>query len=484
LKTANLADGSISTLCDADAAWGGSWNADGVILFSSAAGIQQVAASGGSPSRIAVSNDGGDTKRAFPVLLPDHRHFVYFASGQRGRAEYVASLDNPAATRLVETEFPAALAPTGYLLFVKGTSLVAQKFNAQEMRLEGEPMPIARNAAPGFLGGAPAFSASRAGLLAYVTTRAGRAGQLTWFDRERQPGGSISQPAGDEYLNPVISPSGGHIAVNRMDPQTGNWDVWVVDAARDLASPVTVDPAEDTDPVWSPDGTELVFTSMRGGHAALFRTAVGSVSSEARVLDVASDGRPAATDWTRDGRFIVYTLFTGLPTGHADVWVLPLTGDRRARQLLPSAQPGHYGTYGAHVSPDGRWIAYASDEGGPGQWEIYAQPFASPGARQQISRGGGTHPRWTAGGHQIVYWANDRIVSVPVDLDGARIRAGNPSVLLQASIATLLDGRAHYDVTSDGGRLLVRQTVSTSSPATAILNWFEKLKAPTQPKAH
>ena len=481
LKKADVSSGSITPLCDADAPWGGSWNEDGIIVFSSAARLYRVATSGGPSSPIAVADEDDDrAQRTFPVFLPDKRHFIYFAAGQHGRAEYVASLDNPAATRLVETEFPAAYAPSGHLLFVQGTSLVAQTLNTRSWALDGVPTSVARDVAPGFLGGAPAFSAARAGSLAYFVTRAGKTGQLTWFDRERQPVGSISQPAGVEYLNPVISPSGGQIAVNRMDPQTGNWDVWVVDAARDLASPVTVDRAEDTDPVWSPDGNELVFTSMRGGHAALFRTTVGNVSSEARLLDFAGDSRPASSDWTHDGRFIVYTLFTGLPTGHADIWVLPLTGERRPRQLFTSAQPGHFGTYGGHVSPDGRWIAYASDDGSPGQWQIYVQPFMAPGVRQQVSRGGGIHPRWTSGGREIVYWSIDRIVSVPFELKAGQILAGDTRVVLQTPMPALLDGRAAYDVTPDGRKVLVTQTVSATSPATVIMNWVERLKAPAR----
>ena len=335
---------------------------------------------------------------------------------------------------------------------------------------------VAQDAVPGSLVGPPGrfaqFSASTTGVLAVTKTRGGIAGQLTWFDRAGKASSSIEQPPGVEYLNPAISPDGSRMAANRMDPVTGNWDIWVLDVARNIASRLTSDPASDGDPVWSSDGKEIVFASNRGGEFGVYRKAVDGSGSEERLATI--DGRftgLALSDWSPDGRYVLYNVGTS-PVHQWDLWALPLFGDRRPFPVMP----GGFSPPGARFSPDGKWIAYSSLE--TGWYEVYVQRFMAAGDKKQVSRGSGAHPRWTSDGRELMYWDAPRgVESVDIDIYGTSLRVGAPKTLISTPILPLIDGRPHYDVTRDGRRFLLRRPAGAQRPAiTVMVNWTEKLK--------
>jgi dipeptidyl aminopeptidase/acylaminoacyl peptidase len=380
----------------------------------------------------------------------------------------VASLDGGEARSLVASDAPGAFAPPDRLLFYRGASLMAQKLNQERLSLEGEPRVVAPNASIGVLFGVRALvSASATGVLAFGRPRGGSMGRLTWFDRTGISSGSLPTPPDGEYLNPAISPAGDRVAVNFLDPRTGNWDIWIVDVARGVPERFTSDPANDSDPIWSRDGKEIVFASDRDGQMGLYRKAVGGSGTESRIAVVEGARLLVPTDWSRDGKYI----FFDRGRGARSVWALPLFGDGKLVQVI---DPKFY-PYSAHLSPNGQWLAYASLDT---QYEVYVERFPGPGQKQQISSGGGAHPRWTADGRELVYWNVPRgIEAVSFEAAGSTFRIGPRRTLVQPAVLSLIDARTHYDITRDGQRLLVRQPAGPQEAGLAvILNWTEKLK--------
>jgi dipeptidyl aminopeptidase/acylaminoacyl peptidase len=471
LRSIELPSGSATAICDlpppAQTVAGAAWNASGVIVFPSGGQFFRVAATGGVPAPIPVT---GVLEPSFPQFLADQRRFI-FHDGDIGGTIKVASLDGGEARSLVASDAPGVFAPPDRLLFYRGASLMTQRLNQERLTLEAGPTLVAPNASSGVLFGVRALaSASATGVLAFGKPRGGSVGRLTWFDRTGLSSGSLPQPPDGEYLNPAFSPAGDRVAVNLMDPRTGNWDIWIVDVARGVPERFTSDPANDSDPIWSPDGKEIVFASDRGGQMGLYRKAVGGSDTESLVATVAGARLLVPSDWSRDGKNILYDRT--LEGRSRSVWALPLFGDRKPVQVVDA----RFAPYAAHISPDGQWLAYASME--TGRYEVYVRRFPGPGQKQQISIDGGAHPRWTAYGRELVYWAVPRgIEAVSFEASGSTFRIGPRRTLVQPAVLSLIDARTHYDITRDGRRLLLRQPAGPQEAGlSVILNWTEKLK--------
>ena len=467
LKIVDLQDGPAVTVYEGTGIGAASWRAQGILVPTSA-GIVRVPPTGGAVERIAIEDGASPAVHRSPQWLPDGRHFIYHVTSNGHAAEYLAEVGSRHASRLVDSEYPAAFAVPSTLLFLRGTALMAQSLDVDSGRLTGTPDLIAADVAPGAINTRARFSVSATGVLAFMGARGGRPGQLTWFDRQGNEIGRIAQPDGVDYLNPAISPDGRLVAVNRMDPQTANWDIWTIDLARNLPTRVTFDDAIDSDPVWSPDGRQIVFVSNRGGHLGLYRTTVGQPPDE-RLLVVDDAASLIPSHWSDDGRFVIYTLWRVSSPG-SDVWALPLTEGAKP-QLVAHGQL----TYGGRVSPDGRWIAYSSYE--TGSQEVYAQPFLKPGQRRQISNGSGVYPRWTTDGREIVYWAPPAgLAAAAVDVEDSTLSSASPQTILKTPVLSLIDSRTHWDMTRDGTRLLARVASGTESPSmTVVVNWPARL---------
>ncbi|HYM25773.1 MAG TPA: protein kinase, partial [Vicinamibacterales bacterium] len=248
---------------------GGSWNAAGAIIFGAGGRLFRVPAAGGVPVRLATPGDADESvTQSSPQFLPDGQHFVYVSTGSLGEGTVaIGSLDGAPVRRLARARRAAFVAP-GLLLLLQGTSLTAQRFDASALKLQGEPSVVAANVGAGYVDGTETFDA-RDNLLVFVPMLAGNHGRLTWFDRSGHPLDALRPTDPSEYLNPVLSPRGDRVAVNRLDFQTGIWNVWAVDVARDTATRITNGPNDSTDAVWSPDESELAFTTRRDGHFAL-----------------------------------------------------------------------------------------------------------------------------------------------------------------------------------------------------------------------
>ena len=449
---------------------GGTWGTDDVILFGHAGAIRRVSAAGGA-SAVVDLEDGAPAgaMRRSPQFLPGGQHFIYAVGLPSQPVEIrVGSLNSARTVVLRRADSHAVYDPNGHLLFLLGSTLMAQQFDAPTRTLGGPEFSVASNAAAGFVGGAPSFSSSH-GVLAYVSPRGGVTGLFTWFDRSGASLGSVAQPAGVQYLNPALSPDERRVAVNMMDQLTGNWDVWVIDLESQVPLRLTSDPASDTDPVWSPDGRAIAFASNRGGVHGLYRKRLGGDGAEELLLATRSAATPS--DWSDDGRFLIYT--TSGDTTSWDVMALPLVGATRTPQPIAHSR---FNEYGGSTSPDGQWIAYASDD--TGGFQAYVQRFPATGPRQPVSSDGGTHARWRRDGLELFYTPfTGPPMAVDVRVAASELRLGTPRPALPRHIAHLnhADARPHYAVSNDGKRFLLRQPLGRQDPPiNVVINWAGK----------
>jgi dipeptidyl aminopeptidase/acylaminoacyl peptidase len=306
-------------------------------------------------------------------------------------------------------------------------------------------------------------SASDTGAVAIPAPRGGSSlGVLTWFNRSGQIVGTI--PTGDataENLNAVISPTNDNlVAVNRQDPQTGAWHVWLIDTSRNnAATRLTTDAATDVDPVWSPDGASILYTSDRNGTRAFYRQSIRGGAAE-RVLDVSAMDDPIPSDWSMNGAVLFQQL-------QRSVWILRF-GEQPATRLLEREAY----VYGARLSPDAKWLAYSAVVGN--RFELFVERFPQGTPRKQISTVGGVHARWTKGGKELVYWTPPGgIVATDLQLTDSDIVASPPRTLVDQPVLGLVDARTHFDITRDGETILMRQSAGPPTPGIrVIVNWM------------
>jgi serine/threonine protein kinase/Tol biopolymer transport system component len=493
LKRIDLPGSPPRVLADAPAARGGTWNRDGVIVFSAAtnSGLMRLAAAGGTPMAVTHLAEG-EVSHRWPQFLPDGRTFLFFVA--QGRPEtlgvYIASLDGGTPTRLLASDQAALYASPGYLLWVlqEGT-LVARRFETANGAFRGDPSPVAYSVGRDNALSRGAFSVSDSGVLA-LRTGAAFQRQLVWVDRSGNTLGTVGPPEQTALAYPDLAPDGERIAVMRN--VDGNTDVWLIEVGRGITSRLTFDPANDSAPVWSPDGTRIVFRSGRQGKYDLFEKAANGVGDEQLLL--ATDQDKAPLDWSRDGRFLLYSEQN--PKTQSDLWVLPLTSDRpsagsgraepaEALKAFPVVQTGFDDVQG-QFSPDGRWLAYASNE--TGSYEVYVRSFPDPDIKRQISIGGGIYPRWRRDGRELFYLTlANRMMAVPIESapQTRALNSGTPVVLFASRIAIGANvgtggalSKAQYAVAPDGRRFLLNTTAAdnATSPITIVLNWDVALK--------
>jgi len=360
---------------------------------------------------------------------------------------------------LLQADSGAIYAPPGYLLFLRGDTLTAQAFDATRLELNGEPFPVAEMARNDSTIGAPSFSSSDDGVLAYRSVR--RDMQLAWVDRAGKQVGTIGPPG--EYLNVALSPDGRRVVIDRYDA-TYTRDLWLYDLARGTASRLTFGPADDSDAFWSPDGEQIVFGSNRGTPNGLVRKSASGVGQEEVLVETSEVTYPR--DWSSDGRFVLYQVLA--PGTLSDLWVLPLFGDRKPIPYLQT----RFNEAEGRFSPNGRWIAYNSGESGRN--EVYVQPFPAAAGKWQISTDGGFNAKWSRDGKELFYIAADgKFMAVPVNT-GARFEAGVPKALFQtAFVGFPFGGSNHYGVSADGQRFLMNVPTGEGSaaPITVVVNW-------------
>jgi eukaryotic-like serine/threonine-protein kinase len=479
LKKIDVAGGAPLTLCDAALGATGAWNRDDVILFTPKGGspLYRVSASGGTSSPVTTFDaTSGDAQHWFPFFLPDGRHFLYSALGSKKagatdpRGVYVGSLDpNESSTLLVQDGSHAKYAE-GHLIFLRGTTLMARPFDANRRELHGEAEPLAEQLQTtngNVTGAAGAFTVSETGVLAYQTGSGVVRSQLVWFDRAGKQIGLLGDQA--DYADLELSPDGQRLAVSVFDPAEGTRDLWLYDVKRELRTRFTFDSANEFEPIWSPDGDRLVFARIKASVDLFQKPSSGG--REDALLEGGLGKFPS--DWSPNGRFILY-IAGGAAIARSDLLVLPLVGDKKPFPFLETSFIETRGRF----SPDGRWIAYASDESG--QLEIYVARFPEPGERRRISTAGGVWPRWRRDGREIIYLAPDNtLTAATVNGEGASFEAGaaRPLFAVRPRPQVTL-GDYPYDVSADGQRFLVNTLVeeTASSAITLVVNWAGGLK--------
>ena len=470
LKKIELNGGTVQTLCGAAIPRGGSWSSSGVIVFGPSPNepLYQVSVTGGPPSPVTkLEPSRQEASHRWPHFLPDGRHFLYSVlGGPQSQGIYVTSLDGKENRRLLNISNSIAMyAAPGYLLFRREATLMGQAFDLDKLQLSGDPFPVAEQVGFDLSTFQTYFSASQTGVLAYSAATGGKT-QLTWIERGGKEIGLAGPPA--NYIRPSLSPDGKRVAVDGSDLQ-GNRDIWLLDLASGNPTRFTFDPAQDLFAVWSPDGSRIVFGSDREGPRNLYQRSATGAGKEELLLK--SDFNAYPVDWSRDGRYIAYVIND--PKTKIDVWLLPLFGDQKPFAFANTEASER----GARFSPDGKWIAYVSDESGIPQ--IYVQSFPASGGKWQISTEGGYHLGWRHDGKELFYVSADRkMMAVEVKGEGASFEAGAPRPLFDLRVPTFTGSQAQFAVTPDGQKFLIANTAgeNKSEPITVALNWTADLK--------
>jgi serine/threonine protein kinase/Tol biopolymer transport system component len=476
MKKLEIAGGSVQVICDAPAGRGGTWSADGTVVFSPSGqlggGLYQVPATGGMPVRITVPDAArGENSHRWPVFLPDGKHFLYLAGNISGQSDadaiFAGTLGSSDKRFIIKATGNAVYAPPGFLLFCRERTLYAQKFDFSKLSLSGEAVPLLNDVSylPRIMHNE--YSADAGVLVAQRGTDVSLS-KLVWRDRAGGEIGSIGQP--DVYANLALAPNGKAVGLDKTDQENQNADVWTYDLRRNSMNRLTFDPAIDATPVWSPDGTSILFASSRAGFFQMYvKKADGREDEKLLALDPSdkSDKYPSA--WSPDGKHILYERTTEA----IRLWVADLPVET-TKALLN----GSDSTKNGQFSPDGNWVAYTSNASG--KWEIYVTSFPDTRGKWQISNTGGAQPRWRGDGKELFYLGSDgKMMAVPLTIKG-HFESGVPTPLFQAGGREQIAGSelVTYDVTKDGQRFLINTQMESAAtkPMTLVLNWRAKVE--------
>jgi eukaryotic-like serine/threonine-protein kinase len=462
VKTIDLGGGQAQVIASvAPLAAEASWNSNNqILLASSGFTLTTVGLTGKPPVEAAKLSEGQMVHRA-PRFLPDGKQFLFFSNGTEA-ALWLGSLAGTSPRRITAVspgpDSAAEYLEPGWLVRVQNNTLVAQPFDASRGQFKGEPVTLAAGVGVDSNSERGAFSVSASGTIAW---RGGEPAhrQLIWFDRSGRNVGTLGPPD-PLVLNPEISPDNQRVLVTRGRLELA--DIWIQDGPR--GTRFTSDPADDRLAIWSPDGKEVVFASNRNfgsepGNLDLYRKPASGLGSEELLLHTKAAKLP--NSWSPDGRYLLYCSLEN----KGDLMVLPLTGDRKPYPFVRTQFSEDEGIF----SPDGKWVAYESDESG--RSEVYVRPFPGPGTAFPISTGGGANPRWSRDRKELYFVAPDSmLMAAPVTARGAAFVAGTPQPLFRSHIIPAF-GRQQYDVSRDGRFLILTELEVPAEPIHILLNW-------------
>jgi len=489
LRRVSIDGGVPQALADAgNAPRGGSWGADGTILFVPdwSEPVYRIPETGGTPEAVTEFNaERLELSHRWPHLLPDGNHFLYFVVSTYPELNpenpsevdksglYIGSLDG-AESRLLQTARSRAVYTGGSLLFVDDGILMVRPFDLSTLSFTGEPVSITEKVTQSVdaLWGGALFSVSHEGTLLFVRGAPERStvGQLRWRDREGNEIGTVGE--GHSYNNVRISHDGSRVAVSIGDPG----DIWVYDLQRDTSTRFTFDPGNDVNPIWSPDDERILFQSsrvipgQRFTPGNLFQRVSSGLEPEEHLSLLEFGPTLFPTDWSSDGKLVI---LDGLSPGTGADLMLYSFDDGILQNFLETEDTEQ----SSRFSPDGRWLAYESDESG--RAEVYVRAFPGPGGKWQVSNDGGSLPTWRADGKELFYRDSNGLVSVTVETEGG-FRHDTPVHLFDLNVAVTSDNSYTYDATADGRRFLVLEPTEDDegeeATTTLLQGWRGLLK--------
>ena len=471
LKIIELASERIEELAEAVSGYGGTWGPDGTILFSPGGHtpIFRVNAKGGEATAVTTLDPARkDEAHRWPQFLPDGRHFVYapWMSGAVTRKIQLASLDGGAPKTLFDAETGPIVAG-GYYLYVRDlpvSRVMAQAFNPSTFEPDGRPVVVTDdNIDFHWYLGDPKASAS-ANVLIYTTGKLTMS-QLTWFSRTGRPLGTVGDPG--VYYDPIISPDGSTLAVERADTERGATDLWTIDLARNASSRLTTAPGFESVAMWTADGRRIIYGADPGSGPRMWIKNANGTGAEEVLLP----HRAYPMDVSRDGKLVLFLVVGG--TTQRDIWVYDFE-HKTSSPLLDS--PFEETT--AKFSPDGKWIAYVSDEAQ--KPEVYIRSFPDGATKLRVSAGGGDEPEWRRDGKELFYLAPDTtLMAVDIRQDGKTLALGNIQPLFVTNVERPRVIRNNYTASLDGQKFLVMSPLvhPSASPLVGILNWAAGLSS-------
>jgi Tol biopolymer transport system component len=463
IKAIDLRTRVVRTMCTAWVPAGASWNSDGVILYTVVPEGTLVRMSDRDPCLTETTRlKAGQTGHRSPTFLPDGRHFLFYAAGNAAvRGVYLGELGTFDTKRIVDADAAAGFLPPAQLLYVQHGRLFAQRFDLPTATVSGDPLAIAD------LGMDPTASlavSASSGVIAYRGGPVGQLRQLTWLDRHGNELRRIGASEERGYIYGSISPDGRRLAVQRR--VNDNVDIYILDLERGTFDPFTTEPQADIAPMWSPLGDRIAYSSQSGDTFELFEKPLKG--GEPQLLLPRTHEAKQITDWSRDGRYILYRTVT-TPAADMDIWAVALDGDRTPFALVKTP----FEERDAVFSPDAKWIAYQSNVSG--RPEVYIQLFKPGAERVLISLKGGLQPQWRADGRELFYLTPEGdLMAVPIDYgpDGSP-SAGAETRLFQTRLGAIQGIAMHsYAVTQNGQRFLLDVMVEQqAAPIFLILNW-------------
>jgi Tol biopolymer transport system component len=469
LRKIDTTGGPPITLCPASNGKGGSWSPEGVIVFApnAGSGIHRISSAGGESVEITTRDTERHNSHRLPWFLPDGRHFLFTARGinNEDSAIMVGSLDGGEPQEVLRSTSQAAYT-SGQLLFVRDNTLMTQEFDPESMALIEEALPVAEGVLviPG--AALAVFGVSQNGVLAYQTGDAVAETILEWRDRDGRPTGVLGDPA--LYRVATLSPDDRYAIAQIVDPEGGAYDLWIYEIERNIRTRFTFDANGDVAPVWSPDGATVYFASNRGGNFSVYRKPLSGVGEVELIHDFGSNSFPESS--SPDGRYLS-VLTTGERSG-GDIHLIDLEDGNQATPFRVT----EFNEGGTVISPDGRWIAYHSDESG--DFEVFVTTFPVAGRKWQISADNGVYPEWRADGREIVYSDfGGNLVAVQVDGSGDTFDVGASETLFL--IEAPEQGGPHYTTSADAERFLVVPGVTQQADTLLhlVVNWPVQMEA-------
>ncbi len=470
LKKIDASGGAAEVLCDAPHGRGGAWNRDGVILFSPDVflGLYRVSSAGGTPLEVTKPDPSRlETSHRWPVFMPDGRHFLYLAANFAGHFEkneiFLGALDSTEKRPIVSASANFAYSDPGYLLYWRDNALVAQKFNARSYVLSGEARTISDEVQYLPQVDLALFDVAGKGTLVVQTGKGAAKSQLKWFDRSGKQLSAVGPPG--SFANPALSPDGRRVAFDQPDPGGRNEDIWIRELSTDAVMRFTFGPGLNQVPIWRHDGNRVVFASNQGLEFALVQKNADGSGPQQHLANLGGL-QQGFWDCSRDGRYLLLWKY-------GELWYMP-SSDGEPKPLFQA----QWFVRNAQFSPDGRWLAYSTNE--TGNWEVYVAPFPSVNGKWQVSRGGGGEPRWRRDGKELFYLSSEgKMMAVTVKTDG-NFEAASPVTLFQTHLGQPISSYdlVSYDVTGDGQRFLVNTKVDepNAAPLSITLNWASEME--------